>query len=478
MKRIAAFVFAFLTVWYLQATDADAQFRRECRYGFCGGSVASSTPISNACSTSSGTTITFTAQGVGGPNPRRISVVSINWSDSTAAGTAQITGVTIGGIAMTRAVRVTAGVANSNSEIWFVANPTGTTANVVITAATAINGVTIGVYSLIGYQAVVASTTGTTSVSQNYTNKQLAIAAGSRTVNVSTSLSNMVNDYSSACGASLWGVHASQRLNGNGTLTSAISPTSSTPKIALAIWSTQPIVLPVTNTILWWDVSVLSSMTFAALTVTAIADQSGHGNNGTSTNTSFPNPPDYNATGLNSRPTLEFPSNSQSLVNSPFAFGTGSTLTCWVVGQFPVTAHAYGRFISYAAAGQALDFDNIPSFFLGRNNATDGVVIGRNNSFTASSISVGYDTPKVIIATITAGGVQTIYVNGTAGTATVTGGAFGTNGIFSIANTGYGGGSGQGDLRGKISELGCATDAINSTQVGVLNTNLRAKWGL
>lgn len=239
MKRIAAFVFAFLAVWYLQATDADAQFRRECRAGFCvPGGGPSGNPISNACINSSGTTITFTAQGVGGANPTRVSVVSINWSDSTAAGTAELTAMTIGGITMTRAVRASGDNQNSNSEIWYAANPTGTSANVVATFSTAVDGITIEVYRLVGYLSVTAATTGTTSVSQAYTNKQLAIAAGSRTTNVSTSLSNMVNDYSSACGANLWGVHASQKLSGNGTLTSAISPTSSNPKIALAVWST------------------------------------------------------------------------------------------------------------------------------------------------------------------------------------------------------------------------------------------------
>src|SRR6266404_1317375 len=197
------------------------------------------TPVSNACSTASGTTITFTAQGTGTTNPNRISVVSINWDDSTNAGTASITTVTIGGISMIKAVSALGGPQNSNSEIWYVSNPSGTTANIVITAATAINGITIDVYSLVGFvTAPVASSVGTTSVSQGYNNKQVALAAGSRQINVSTSLSNMANDFSSACGANLWGVHASQRLSGsNQTLTSTISPTSNTPLIALAVWT-------------------------------------------------------------------------------------------------------------------------------------------------------------------------------------------------------------------------------------------------
>src|SRR6266403_1840858 len=109
------------------------------------------TSVSNACSTASGTTITFTAQGTGTTNPNRISVVSINWDDSTNAGTASITTVTIGGISMIKAVSALSGAQNSNSEIWYVTNPSGTSANIVITAATAINGVTIEVYSLVGF---------------------------------------------------------------------------------------------------------------------------------------------------------------------------------------------------------------------------------------------------------------------------------------------------------------------------------------
>jgi len=205
-------------------------------------SEPSATPVSNACSTSSGTSITFTAQGVGGANPNRISAVSINWDDSTNAGTASITAVTLGGAPMIKAMLALSGAQNSNSEIWYVSNPSGTTANIVITAATAINGVTIEVYSLVGFiTGPIATTTGTTSASQGYNNKQLALAAGSRQVNVSTSLSNMTNDFSSACGANLWGVHASQLLRGNSqTLTTTISPTSNTPLIALAVWSTTP----------------------------------------------------------------------------------------------------------------------------------------------------------------------------------------------------------------------------------------------
>ncbi len=235
MQRLLALL-AFITAL---AFPAQAQFINECRYGFCSPAGPVLIPVSTACSTASGTTTTFTAQGVGPASPLRTSVVSINWGDSTNAGTAEITGIALGALPMARGVRASGDNQNSNSEVWYVANPTGTSANIVVTSSTAIDGITIGVYSLLGYQtAPVASTTGTTSVSLAYANKQVALEAGSRTVNVSTSLSNLTNDFSSACGANLWGVHASGRLNGNNqTLTSAISPTSNNPKIALATWS-------------------------------------------------------------------------------------------------------------------------------------------------------------------------------------------------------------------------------------------------
>jgi hypothetical protein len=215
----------------------------------------STTNTHTACSVVSGTTITFTAAGLGTANPNRITAVSINWDDSTAAGTAEITAVTVGGNSATRAVRTTGGVANSNSEIWWLNNPTGTSGNVVITSSTNIDGVTIAVYSLIGFSSIAptAIATGTTSASQAYSNKNVGLAAASRTTNVSTSLSNMVNDFSSACGSSLWGVHASQSLRGNNqTLTTTISPTSNNPKIALAIWSTNAPAGSCTQSVAWF----------------------------------------------------------------------------------------------------------------------------------------------------------------------------------------------------------------------------------
>lgn len=233
-RKILAGLLALVLAW---GSPASAQLATT-HAGTVGGPT--STPVSNACINSSNTTITFTAQGTGNASATRVSVVSIAWSDSTAAGTAELTGMTIGGITMTRAVRTNGDDQNSNSEIWFVLNPTGATANIVATFSTAVDGVTIEVYSLKGFNTAspLAVAVGSTNIIQTYNNKQVAIAVGSRTVNVSTSLSNLTTDFSSACGASLWGIHSSKALNGNNqTLTTTISPVSNNPKIALAVWN-------------------------------------------------------------------------------------------------------------------------------------------------------------------------------------------------------------------------------------------------
>lgn len=476
MKRFAALVFALLSFCYL--SEANAQFNKTqpgCAVeGFCSNSGLIAAPVSNACITSSGTTITFTAQGTGGPNPNRISVVSINWSDSTAAGTAQLNSMTIGGISMTRAVRTTSGVSNSNSEIWYVANPTGSASNVVAVFATAVNGVTIEVYSLIGYRLVAGTNTGTTTVSQGYSNKQLGIAAGSRTVNVSTSLSNMTNDFSSACGSSLWGVHASQKLNGNnGTLTTAINPTSNNPKIALAIWSTTLPTPLLSNTIGWWDMSVVSGTTLnGSNQILSVQDQSG-GNN--TMFSAVANPP-YNATGFNGRPTIAFDQTTSTagLVATAFPLGTGNTLTIWMVATGPSTTVASGgRWLSYwDQTGN--DFDQAGAFTFSIAGTTQTAI-----NITRHSVNVGqtitiYPALHVFITTIDSSGVMTIYTDGVASSTGTAAGNWVSGGFLCIGkrcdqNSGY--------WSGNISEVGISTNFTNSSGVATLNSALHTKWG-
>lgn len=466
-KKLLATALAFTLAW----SPVSAQLLTTHAGPAAGGPTG--TPVSNACINSSGTTITFTAQGVGGANPRRISVVSINWSDSTAAGTAELTAMTIGGLSMARQVRASGDNQNSNSEIWWVANPTGTSANIVATFSTAVDGVTIEVYSLVGYQSVIATTTGTTSVSQTYTNKQLAIASASRTVNVSTSLSNMVNDYSSACGAGLWGVHASQRLSGNGTLSSTISPTSNNPKIALAVWQTSVQTActgSLAGTVLGnWDTSVFSSITVNTGVVTNFADVSGQGNNfgdGVITNK-----PTYSATALASRPALVFTAAQQLNNTNVFPMGTGNTLTFYWVGTLSSSVtNAYSRLLSYGAAGTD---SSVGTFYLAREALGQQVRFDRNAQAIISNVT--YATPMRLIGTVTSGGALTLYLNGVAASGATQAGNWVTGGNLAIGASFYNAGT---FYTGLISEVAIANGFTNSTNVAIIDNCLKVKWGM
>lgn len=198
------------------------------------------TETDNACLAVSGTTQQFTAKKFGGGAPSRIIIVSINWSDSTLAGTAEITGVTIDGNAATRAVRAAGDNQNSNAEIWYASIPSGTVGNIDVVSSTAVDGMTIGVYRLVNFffPTPVSSAIGTTTATaSNLAAGYATLATASRRTNVSTSLSNITNNYSTACGATLWGVHASNLATGSGSIATTISPTTSTPLIAMAVWA-------------------------------------------------------------------------------------------------------------------------------------------------------------------------------------------------------------------------------------------------
>lgn len=250
--------------------------------GNAGANGPSTTPTHQACINTSGTVTTFTASNFGPANSGRVTVVSVNWADTTAAGTAELTSVTVGGVAMARAIRAVGDNQNSNSEIWYILNPTGTSGNIVVTSSTVIDAVTISVYSLLGYGTPTVTGTGTTTASNAYTNKTVSLAAGSRRVNVSTSLSNMTNNYSTNCGTGLWGVHAYNGNNGNGTLTTTINPTSNTPLIAMATWSACPqgvcAFTPLslgTNIRAWYQANLLSGSTGDPQSL--LPDSSGNG---------------------------------------------------------------------------------------------------------------------------------------------------------------------------------------------------------
>ncbi len=99
-----------------------------------------------------GSTITWTAANIGTAASDRIVVFFWN-GDTTVA-----SGVTIGGVTATRAVREA--TTFSGLDIWYAAVPTGTTANIVITASGTMGSLMAAVGSLTGAMAD-PDTTGT-----------------------------------------------------------------------------------------------------------------------------------------------------------------------------------------------------------------------------------------------------------------------------------------------------------------------------
>jgi hypothetical protein len=235
----------------------------------------------------------------------------------------------------------------------------------------------------------------------------------------------------------------------------------------------------VTGLIGWWDASAASSLSLSGSNVNSIADQSGQGNN-----LSAASPPVYSATGLNSRPSMDFSGTTGAgLIKNSFAFGTGNTLTVFFVGQFTkLFSTAYGRAVSLSAGpgytgitGTTTDQDNNYSFSLGQEGTGDNIVLYRNASIADRSFP-GDGTPHRCIATIDSSGVMTIYVDGVATTGNTLNTAFASGGQLQIGNVSSTGSNAH--WHGQLSEIGISPNFTNSTNVAALDTFLKTKWGL
>lgn len=95
-----------------------------------------------------GATATYTSASIGTADPTRIVVIAI--ASGITAGNA-VTGVTLAGSACTHATSTNNGSgAGASCDIWYIAVPTGTSANIVITWAGSETRSAIAVYTVIG----------------------------------------------------------------------------------------------------------------------------------------------------------------------------------------------------------------------------------------------------------------------------------------------------------------------------------------
>jgi len=225
------------------------------------------TNTDSACSSVSGTVTTFTSKNLGGAGPNKINIVSISWVDGTSAGTAEISGVTIGGTAATRAVRsIATDNTNSNAEVWYASVAGGGTGNIVVTTGTAVNQMTIAVYRLINYSVSTPflTATGTTTAGISTNTGDALIAVGTRSDSAATTLTNMVQDYGFSCGATQYGTHYSFFPNTPSAINTAISPSTNTPLIAMVTWHSGAVCADPS----WSSVKLLMPMEGANLSTT------------------------------------------------------------------------------------------------------------------------------------------------------------------------------------------------------------------
>jgi hypothetical protein len=113
------------------------------------GTPFSITYVSNNSTTTMGGAVTFTSQNIGTADPTRIVVVALDHGPNSGV---SVTSVTIGGVTATQAPSADSGGSGVRSDIWYLAVPTGTTANIVVTAATETR-CALGVYSVVGATA-------------------------------------------------------------------------------------------------------------------------------------------------------------------------------------------------------------------------------------------------------------------------------------------------------------------------------------
>ncbi|RWD59907.1 MAG: hypothetical protein EOS36_23155 [Mesorhizobium sp.] len=92
---------------------------------------------------------TFTGKNVGSAGAGRVLAVAVNVSVSNIGTPRSISGVTCNGVAMTAGPAANGGASGQSSAAWFyIVEPTGTTANFVVTTSGGVTNCTIAVYRL------------------------------------------------------------------------------------------------------------------------------------------------------------------------------------------------------------------------------------------------------------------------------------------------------------------------------------------
>lgn len=135
-----------------------------------GGTAFGISFVSDNASTAGTASYTFTAQNIGTADPTRIVVVGL----STGVNNVTVSSVTIAGSNAAQATSAASGGASVRSDIWYLAVPSGTTADIIVTFSSLQGRVAIFIYNVVGTGAAFSagnngSTASGTSMSASVT---------------------------------------------------------------------------------------------------------------------------------------------------------------------------------------------------------------------------------------------------------------------------------------------------------------------
>jgi hypothetical protein len=224
------------------------------------------------------------------------------------------------------------------------------------------------------------------------------------------------------------------------------------------------------TTALWLDAEDTSTITLNGATVSQWADKSGNGRNAVQATAA--NQPTYNATGLNSKPTLTADT-TKFLVANATGFSGGPNLWVIAVATMNSATQSYGRLVAISAP--PLDDFNAVSTTVAilRNDAANSVAAYR--VAIKSQVAVSLSTPSILESVYDSVN-HTMYLNGTAGTPVASTGNFTTTPTIALFT--YLVSPTVAGWSGNCSEVIIGDSALSTDNRQKLEGYLAWKWGL
>ena len=224
------------------------------------------------------------------------------------------------------------------------------------------------------------------------------------------------------------------------------------------------------TTALWLDAADASTIVLNGSTVSQWNDKSGNGRNVTQATASAQ--PTYNATGLNSKPTLTADT-TRRLSVATTGFSGGSSLWVIAVASMDAAAQNFARLVSITSP-TADDYNSSTTTAAILRTGTSNSV-GAFRGSQMSNLAVSLSTP-IIIDSVYDGSNHTAYINGVAGTPVASTGNF-TN-VPIITLFGYLANLTVSQWSGNCSEVIVGDSTLSTGNRQKLEGYLAWKWGL